>query len=203
MKCEERFVRQLLPEDARQYAVEVGASDGITLSNTLWLENDGCDVLCIEPYRKLFDDLEKNRKRCVRCACSDHTSASEQLLVYDVEGGANREIATAIEPLEVRLVMMFAPTAKPRVIERTRVDTLDNLLDEQQFPRVDFVSIDVDGIEMKVLAGFDIERWNPAVVLIEHPFEDVGMPEWFKARGYRRAHAQIDKLNDIYVRKGL
>ena len=48
--------------------------------------------------------------------------------------------------------------------------TLDDLLAESHVSKIDFMSIDVELAEPKVLAGFDIERAKPAFVCIEgHP----------------------------------
>ena len=39
--------------------------------------------------------------------------------------------------------------------------TLDALLNEAGFPRIDFITIDVEGHEMEVLRGFSLEKHRP------------------------------------------
>ena len=196
------LVRSYLPLERRQYAVELGAGDGVLLSNTLWFERAGGDVLCIEPHPRLFEDLCVNRKRAVRAACSDHDAEDADLLVYFVPGGAHYQVAPMIEPVseEFRYTYM-ADKEQVTAVAKTPVRTLDRLLTEAGFPRLDYLSLDVDGIEMKVLAGFDIKWWNPAVVLIENPFDSQEMATWFLDRGYRRAEIGGVRGNDIWIPK--
>jgi hypothetical protein len=55
------------------------------------------------------------------------------------------------------------PTSTPKV----RVRTLDRLLEEAGFPRLDLLTIDVEGYEDEVLKGFTIERWKPQFIVVE------------------------------------
>jgi hypothetical protein len=48
-----------------------------------------------------------------------------------------------------------------------RTATLDSLLDEAGFSELDFVTIDVEGHELSVLEGFDLETYRPRIVIIE------------------------------------
>lgn len=60
--------------------------------------------------------------------------------------------------------------------------TLDDLLERQGVTEIDLLSIDVEGHQKAVLAGFDLQRWHPKLVCIE----DDGplVVPWFKERGY-------------------
>jgi hypothetical protein len=58
--------------------------------------------------------------------------------------------------------------------------TLTDVLAESGVPRVDFLSLDLQGFEVAALRGLDFERWAPSVMLIEivedeerHPVEAV------------------------------
>ena len=63
--------------------------------------------------------------------------------------------------------------------------TLSELLDREQVKNIDLLSIDVELHEPKVLAGFDIERFRPALVCIEAKPE-VRKPilDYFARHGY-------------------
>ena len=47
------------------------------------------------------------------------------------------------------------------------VKTLDQCLIEAGFPKLDAVSIDVDGIELKILVGLNVGKWRPKVIIVE------------------------------------
>jgi hypothetical protein len=65
----------------------------------------------------------------------------------------------------------FTEQVGPEIQETVvRTITLSDLLDATGLTHIDFLSIDVELSEPKVLAGFDIDRFRPALVCIEaHP----------------------------------
>lgn len=52
-------------------------------------------------------------------------------------------------------------------------------------PRVDFISLDVEGTELAVLRGFDLARHRPAVLLVEDHWRKPDEHEHLCAGGYR------------------
>lgn len=64
--------------------------------------------------------------------------------------------------------------------------------------RIDLVSIDVEGGELDVLAGFDLARFRPRVLLIENDRPSgAGLEGYLVERGYRKFHRQV--INDFYA----
>ncbi|MCZ4499607.1 MAG: methyltransferase FkbM family [Marmoricola sp.] len=51
-------------------------------------------------------------------------------------------------------------------MEEVRLTTLDQLVAETGLPRVDFIKLDVDGFEGRVLRGAEhvLDTWRPAIV---------------------------------------
>src|SRR5262249_50862923 len=66
--------------------------------------------------------------------------------------------------------------------------------------QIDFVSIDVEGAELEVLKGFDLERYQPRVLVIEanKPEERHALDLHLGPRGYRLARSLA--WNHFYVR---
>ena len=55
-------------------------------------------------------------------------------------------------------------------VETVPVRTLDSILEEHGVTAIDFLKIDVEGSEADVLAGIDLARWRPTVIVDrEHP----------------------------------
>jgi hypothetical protein len=49
--------------------------------------------------------------------------------------------------------------------------TLESILDEQaDLPEIDLLSLDVEGYELEVLKGLNIERYRPRYILVEARF---------------------------------
>lgn len=60
------------------------------------------------------------------------------------------------------------PDQRPKTARtRCRGRPLDSILEETAVSSIDLLSIDFEGAEWEVLAGFDIERYQPRLVLLE------------------------------------
>lgn len=185
---EDDYILRQFPEGYIGTAVDVGAGDGKTISNTLLLEEKGWNVLCIEPNPDFEQELKALRKNVVMSACLAQ-AGEEDFYSYHNPGGLHREVVATVGPLSERFREMFCGDAsREPTIRKAKVSTLNELLAgwEHRDP-IDFISIDVDGREHEVLAGLDFNRWRPRMVLIE----DVGLPEqgdWLtiamRQRGY-------------------
>lgn len=77
-------------------------------------------------------------------------------------------------------------------IEKVRITTLDKVIeDHAQGRKIDILNIDVEGHELQVLAGFDIEKHRPTIIMCEihgHDMEEVIASkayQIFKQAGYR------------------
>jgi len=207
---EDRILWQVFRRRLSGYFIEVGAFDGVTLSNTFFLEQMGWNGLLIEPIAQLAQNAAsaRPRSRVINTAVSKRGSS----------GTARFTVAQNVP------VLSFL-NAEPDHVERCRregatlvevdvpVTTLDAILaderrdspadqgpwTEEEGWRIDLVSIDTEGCELDVLDGFDLEQFKPKVLLIENdrPSGDKLAP-YLAERGYRKFHRQ--KINDFYVR---
>jgi len=55
-------------------------------------------------------------------------------------------------------------------IKRIKTDTLDNIIESSPYKKekINFLSIDVEGYEMEVLKGFNLNKYSPDVIVIEY-----------------------------------
>lgn len=83
--------------------------------------------------------------------------------------------------------------ARMKVVEHLEVVgiTLDELLERNGVTELDLLSIDVEEHQSSVLAGFDLERWQPKLVCIEDD-GPISIP-WFKERGYEPIERYRDR----------
>jgi FkbM family methyltransferase len=84
-------------------------------------------------------------------------------------------------------------------MEEVEVRTLDEILAEAGNPKLDFVSIDVEGLELQVLRGFDLARHRPAVVLVEDHLQKLGVHRHLVRHGFRVV--KRTGVNNWYVPK--
>ena len=157
------------------YFVEVGANDPRERSQTWLLEQSGWTGVLIEPQPDLAAELRTRRKAKVfGVACSSPENAGRELPLH---------VAGPLSSLDRR---RMAPGATPESVIKVPVRTLDSVLTEAATPaNFDFLSIDVEGHEIEVLRGFDIERWRPQLILLEDHVADLSKHRYLTSAGYR------------------
>jgi FkbM family methyltransferase len=148
------------------FYVDVGAFDGIHLSNTLLFEQQGWEGICIEPHPQYFDLCRRSRPHatCLNLACvSDDSQAVVEFYTEDL-GLLSGILAGRDEDVRRRYTRRglefkgFSKTLVP-------ASTLNNVLSTYASDRlkIDFISIDVEGTELEVLQGLDLSRFRPRI----------------------------------------
>jgi FkbM family methyltransferase len=145
------------------YFVEVGANDPRERSQSWHLEQNGWTGVLIEPQPDLAAKLRASRSAMVfAAACSSPDNAGLALPLH---------VAGPLSSLDRR---HMAPGATPERVINVPSRTLDSVLEEAGSPiAFDFLSIDVEGHEIEVLRGFDIDRWRPRLILLEDHVADL------------------------------
>lgn len=93
---------------------------------------------------------------------------------------------------------------KPKPIQVPTI-TLNDLLRQNGVEKIDFLSMDIEGAEPQALAGFDIERFRPALVCIEVDSKNhEKVRAYFEDHGYERINEYVkyDWTNWYYRPKG-
>jgi FkbM family methyltransferase len=146
--------------------VDVGAAHYKNYSNTYYLETElGWSGLAIDPMKEYAVDYTKFRPK----------TKYLQYFAGDASGGVETLFIPANNWWVASAVQSFASqrsNSDPGSMrqEKVPVSTLDDLLAKDPVRQIDFLSIDVELSEPKVLAGFNIEQHRPALVCIEaHP----------------------------------
>jgi FkbM family methyltransferase len=133
----------------------------VTGSATYLFEQKGWKCLLVEPIPELADQIRRNRGGLVaNCAASGAEGETTLYVADRVEQMSTLELTPGHEEWIHRV-----GGAVREITVQTR--TLDSLLDEAGFPRVDFITIDVEGHEMDVLQGFSLDTRRPRVVILE------------------------------------
>jgi FkbM family methyltransferase len=199
---EDLEILQFFANQDRGYYVEVGANDGVSGSNTALLEENGWTGLLIEANPDLIAAIAQARpnSQIINCAAvaDDHVGTITFHKVCDgpenldgLSTVANRtEFNTIIEAYGGRVEDVVVPAR-----------TLDDVFTANQVPeQFQLLSIDVEGVELSVLQGLNLAKFNPRIILIEDNSRgvDLTIANYLKAQGYVRVHRT--GVNDWYVR---
>ncbi|NMG77268.1 FkbM family methyltransferase [Aromatoleum diolicum] len=177
--------------------VDIGAHDGTTGSNSRLLEQLGWRCLLVEPNPALAELVRRNRRSPLyECALSSAEGTADLTIVGGAPG-ADGLSGISLGQLNLHRITAEGYTTREIQVRTTRLDTL--LEEAGVSPGIDVLSIDVEGHEHSVLAGFDIERWRPRLVIIEDnsDYADPRIPDWMRRRSYRRVFRS--GVNDWYA----
>ncbi len=142
--------------------VEVGAYDGVTHSNTLPLLRAGWTGLCIEPVHKHYKECLRNLKDYKVKILNNAVGSAFGTLLMQSRG----EWSTLSR--EYGEIVDTHPSGVGTADEETvKCATLTEILANETWKNIDLLVIDVEGYEYEVLAGFDIEQYQPTMMIIE------------------------------------
>ena len=186
------WIKGQFPEGYRGYCIDVGASDGMFINSTWVLEkHHRWTVLSVEanPYMK---PLLLKRRAFVKSCAVGSSSADDVDFHMNAD---NLEAFSALSPVKNHPRFQQEAGGRWETV-KVNVRTLEQLLAEAEFPILDALCIDVEGGERDVLAGLDLGRWHPKVVVVES-WEEGGLDDALP--GYNRVWRQ--EANDAYVRQ--
>jgi FkbM family methyltransferase len=153
------------------FFIEVGANDGVSESNTYYLEKiKSWQGVLIEPIPHLFRQCVVARPQAkvfnaalVSADYSETTVVMQNRHLMSVVKGVFSNPEEDKQNLEKAKHYHNIDNAEIHVPART----LTSILDEANAPQIDFFSLDVEGFELNVLKGLDFQRYRPEYMLIE------------------------------------
>jgi FkbM family methyltransferase len=184
---QDRFVLDVLGGLREGYFLDSGASDGVTVSNTVLLERDyGWRGICVEPNGQFFAELERNRRCvCVNCCLYDRDTTVDFIEAHTLGGIAGEYDPSLLR--QVRAMFGTSPTGPPRV-ERAARSVRALLRASGAPPVIDYWSLDTEGSELKILKAFPFGEYSFRVLTVEHNWlparEEIR--RFLEAHGYRR-----------------
>lgn len=148
---QERIALEALGFKRHGRFVDIGATDGITRNNTIALERHfGWYGVCVEPVARYYEQLRSNRTSCSVHACVGDDQQSG--LVHFHEDDGNLEVSHM--STQGRLVV-------PCV-------TIQDIMTCMGWNDIDFLSIDTEGNELRILSAIDFTRNTIRVITFEH-----------------------------------
>ena len=163
------------------FYIEIGANDGYTGSTTYWAEQLGWNGICIEPEKKTFKELKKNRHCCLNnVAISDKNLKGTEFLVFPKRTSRSGILKTMSEK-------QIIEAKSYSYMSTTTVETLtfnDMMKSYPDIRHIDFLSIDTEGHEMNVLKSIDFNKFSFDLLTIETG-EDSDAAKYIEKMGYR------------------
>lgn len=166
------------------YYVDVGCNHPEKWSNTYLFYIHGWNGLLVDANQDLIAACSKRRPLdATECCLLGDEEGEGEIAIYD-----EHALSSAVSGHNVERRGMA------RLVEtrRIRKTTLTRLLEKNNAPAdIDFLSIDVEGMDLAVLRGLDMARFRPKLVAVEDASFVPARPaeshvvQFLKDRGYR------------------
>lgn len=181
------------------FYIDVGANDPVSCSVTKHFYDSGWRGVNLEPSTHVFRRLAAERRRDVNLNAG-LSDAPATLAFFEFDPPWTGASTFSREQAELHR------EAGLTFVERdVEVTTLARICEEHADGEIDFLSIDVEGHEARVIGGGDWSRWRPRVVVVEATEPTTAIPahdRWEPALlGSGYLFAFFDGLNRYYVRE--
>ena len=167
------------------FFVEVGACDGLVLSNTFFLEKNKnwTGILC-EPAEFWHKKLSENRPNCIIEKKPIFNDSQKQVNFSTQKGGRSY-----IDNNNKDLISMGSIS-------------LNQLFSKHDVNKIDYLSVDTEGSEYEILSSLDYKKYKPTIITVEHNYKKINRNKIFfllKKNNYSRIFKSISRFDDWYI----
>lgn len=183
--------------------LEIGASDGIVYSNSLFFERYlGFKCVLIEPFLPMYQKLVYNRPNatCVNTGISNSEEPHQVFVGTEYAAGFLSTMAGSH-------LANFHPNP---IYSKVANNKMSAVLEENGIKYIDFFSLDVEGGELEVLKSIDWDKVSIYLFGIEldnqNPTKDEAVRDLLREKGFEyrhRLHNDEYWENPLYFRKSL
>lgn len=186
---QDKFFNELLFKNKKNgLFVDVGAHDGISLSNTYFFEKElNWTGLCIEPMPDVFEKLAKNRNCLCICGCvhKEHNVMKDFMRI----SGPLEMLSGLKEKMDPKhLILIKRGIAKEGgsyEIIKVHCFNINKLLAEANISHVDLLSIDTEGGELDIIKSIDFSKFQIDAITVEDNYGSKELQSYLLSRGYR------------------
>ncbi|MEI0559862.1 FkbM family methyltransferase [Brachyspira intermedia] len=168
------------------FFVDIGAYDGVDISNTYLFEQLGWNGICIEADPNNFQLLKKNRK----CDCYNlamHSKSDEKLEFITSSNASTLNVLKSQASDSHIERMKSAENQKELKTIKVNSITFNDFM-SRNYPDIkyiDFLSIDIEGGELIALKTIDFNKYSFGLITVENNFEEGVLINFMKEKGYK------------------
>lgn len=146
--------------------IDIGANTWLLYNNSYLFYRAGANGVLVEANPDFVDSIKQNRPRdiAIMCGCSDVESTEEWTYYKTPHAGYNtfvKEIADTYKDRNLKVEEIKIP-----------MKSISEILNEN-FPsgHIDYMSVDVEGMGVRIVNAIDFNKFNIDVMLLEMDFD--------------------------------
>jgi FkbM family methyltransferase len=163
--------------------LDIGASDGVSLSNTYFFEKNKCwKGICVEPLPKIYDQLIKNRNCiCIKGCISNYNGKAKLfsfgMLSFLIQNDSSKQL----DRIEKESKAYSIPDNRIMEVECYK---LNDILEQHNINEIDFCSLDIEGGELDILKSIDYNRYHIKVLTVENAENNRDILNFLKSKSF-------------------
>ena len=148
------------------FYVEIGAGDGVHISNTYLLEQAGWQGIIVDPVNYSSGNIKL--RKCIKDNRAVYSRSGLKLPFLAVESLPEYTDQTENWSGLLEHIGNYGKTFPNKIIDVETV-SLNDLLEQYNAPnKIDYISIDTEGAEFKIISTFDFNKYDVEIFTIEH-----------------------------------
>jgi FkbM family methyltransferase len=184
--------------------LEIGTNQPLVCSNTYGFYAKGCYGVCIEPDKNMVDIIKRKRPDDIvlniGIGLTDKDDATFYLFPAAVNGWSTFS--------EEEAVIRKKETGISFSTVQVELKQVNGIIEQYFKPWPNFISIDVEGLDLDILHSIDFEKYKPEVICVEtitfgylnNTAEKIdSISEYMHSKGYFTYADTF--INTIYCRK--
>jgi FkbM family methyltransferase len=161
------------------FYVDVGANDPVLLNNTRRLYENGWTGINIEPNYNLFNKLQVNRKKDINLnigvGCNEKEITFYECSIDTISSFDKKTIDENIKKYGGEILSE----------KKIPVVTLSKIFEKYTAGNsIDFLSIDVEGLDVEVLQSNNWKLYRPSLIMIEYGDDWLAIDGFLKQNSY-------------------
>jgi len=148
------------------FYVEIGAGDGVKLSNTYLLEKADWQGIIVDPVNYNSENIKL--RKCIKDKRAVYSRSGLKLPFF-----VGESFPTSADQMEnfSGILEHIRDNVKtlPNKIINVETVSLNDLLEQYNAPnKIDYISIDTEGSEFEIIKYFDFNKYDVEIFTIEH-----------------------------------
>lgn len=150
------------------FFVDIGAADGVFLSNTYLLEKKyDWKGICVDPVPSNYEKLKASRPNSIISAFAVHDK-SDLILNFDIDDENGTSVLSGLSSF---IIDKFKNIKKTTMTVKTI--SLNDLLEKYNAPEfIDYLSIDTEGNEFEILKAVNFNKYKFGLLHVEHNYQE-------------------------------
>ncbi|MEX0950745.1 MAG: FkbM family methyltransferase [Gammaproteobacteria bacterium] len=199
---QDRYIAETVFKNRRNgIFVDIGANDGVTLSNTCYLERElGWQGIAIEPLPETYAKLRGQRQCFTLNACITDYDGEAGFL--DISGRAEM-LSGLIDKYDPRHVRRIHKSLKRLGGEKKEIRvkclTLASALHQYGFENIDYLSVDTEGGELDIIRSIDFNAIPVTAISVENNYFDYTFRDCLGGFGFELV--AVLGVDEVYVNR--